>query len=88
MIKPNKALERCWKETAVDLLGSLPSKNHIVVIQDLASRYPIAKLVESNNAKSIISVLEDVYDSFGNLIRKERDNGSPFNSQEMDNFTK
>ena len=64
MIKPNKALERCWNETSVDLFGSLPSKNHIVVIQDLASRYPTAKLVESNNAKSIISVLEDVYDSF------------------------
>ena len=36
---------------SVDLFGPLPSKNHIVVIQDFASRYPIAKLVKSTNAK-------------------------------------
>ena len=36
---------------SVDLFGPLPSKNYIVVIQDFASRYPIAKLVKSTNAK-------------------------------------
>ena len=56
-------------------VGPLPSKNHIVVIQDLTSHYPIAKLVQSINAKSTISVLEDVYDTFGNLIRQKSDNG-------------
>ena len=49
-IKPNKVPERCWAETSVDLFGPLSSKNHIVVIQDLASRYPIAKLVKSINS--------------------------------------
>ena len=57
-IKPNKIPERCWKETSVDLFGPLPSKNHIVVIQDLTPRYSIAKLVQSTNAKSTVSVLE------------------------------
>ena len=45
----NKALTSTNK-TAVDVFGPLPSKNHIVVIQDLISRYPIAKLVKSTNA--------------------------------------
>ena len=87
-IKQNKVPERCWKETSVDLFGPLPSKNHIVVIQDLASRYSIAKLVQSTNPKSTISVLEDVCDTFDNLIRQKSDNGPRPNSQEMENFSK
>ena len=38
-IKPNKVPEKCWKGTFVDIFGPLPSKNYILVIQDLASRY-------------------------------------------------
>ena len=51
-MKPNKLPDGCWKETSVDLFGPLLSKNHTVVIQDLASYYPTAKLVKSTNAKS------------------------------------
>ena len=83
-IRPNKVPERCWEETSVDLFGPLPSKNHIVVIQDLASRYPSAKLIESTNAKSDINVL----DTFGNPIREKSDNGPSFNFKEMENLTK
>ena len=68
LIKANKVPEICGEETSVDLFGPLPSKNHILVIQDLASRYPIAKLVKSTNARSVIPVLEDVYDTVGTPI--------------------
>ena len=68
---------------SVDLFGPLPSKNHIVAIQDFASRYPIAKLAKSTNAKSVIPVLENVCDTFGNPIRQKSDNGPPFNSKKM-----
>ena len=60
-IKPNKVPKRCWDESSVNLFGPLPSKNHVVVIQDLASRYPIDKLDKSTNAESVIPVLEDVH---------------------------
>ena len=54
-IKPSKVPERCWKEEiSVDLFRSIPSRNHIVVIEDLASRYPIVKLVKSTSAKSFL----------------------------------
>ena len=36
-MKHNKVPERCWDETSEDLFKSLPSKNHIEVIQDLTS---------------------------------------------------
>ena len=29
--------QRCWETVAVDLFGPMPSKNHIIVVQDLAS---------------------------------------------------
>ena len=60
-IKPNKVPERCWDESSINLFGPLPSKNHVVVIQDLASRHPIDKRDKSTNAESVIPVLEDVH---------------------------
>ena len=85
-IEPNKVPGKCWEETSVDLFGPLPSQNHIVVIQDLASRYPVAKFVKSRSVKSVIPVLE-AYDTFRNPVRQRSDNGPPFNSREMKTFT-
>ena len=70
-IKFNKVPERCWEENSVDLFGPLPSKNRIVVIQDLTSYYSIVKLVESTNAKSVIPFLEDVYDTYMHISKSE-----------------
>ena len=86
-IKPNKVPGKCWEETSVDLFGPLPSKNHIIVIQDLVSRYPVANFVKSTSAKSVIPVIEEAYDTFGNPIRQKSDNRPPFNSKEMKTFT-
>ena len=55
-IEPNSVPAKCWEETSVDLFGPLPSSHYILVVQDLASRYPVA------NAKSVIPVLRDAYD--------------------------
>ena len=85
-IQPNKVPERCWEEVSVDLFGPLPSSHHIVVIQDLASRFPIAKVVKSTNAKNVIPVLADTYNVFGNPKVQKSDNGPPFNSKEMEAF--
>ena len=86
-IQPNRVPEKCWEEVSVDLFGPLPSKNHIVVIQDLASRFPVARLVSSTAAKKVIPVLKETYDTFGNPNIQRSDNGPPFNSVEMKRFT-
>ena len=69
--KPNSVPEKCWEETSVDLFGPLPSSHHVLVVQDLASPYPVAKIVKSANAKSVIPVLRDTYDLFGNPLRQK-----------------
>ena len=86
-IEPNQVPKKCWDETSVDLFGPLPRKNHIIVIQDLASRYPVAKVIRSTKAKSVIPVLQDTYNTFGNPKRQKSDKGPPFNSKEMVDFT-
>ena len=82
-IEPNKVPDRCWEEVSVDLFGPLPSNNHIVVVQDLCSRYPVAKIVKSTSAKEVLPFLSDTYNMFGNPERQKSDNGPPFKSKEM-----
>ena len=79
--------EKCWSEVAVDLFGPLPSSNHIVIVQDLASRYPAAKIVSSMKASKVIPALADIYDAYGNLGTQLSDNRPPFNSAAMKQFT-
>ena len=85
-IKAHQVPERCWENVAVDLFGPMPSAKHVIVVQDLASRYPVAKLVPSTNAASVLPTLGDIYDSYGNPENQLSDNGPPFNSKQMTHF--
>ena len=38
----------------------MPSSNHIVVVQDLTSQYPAAKIVSSTKASKVIPALADI----------------------------
>ena len=78
--------QHCWERVAVDLFGPMPSSHHVVVVQDLASRYPVAKLVSSTKATKVIPALQDIYDTIGNPEHQLSDNGPPFNSRAMQDF--
>ena len=85
-LSPHTVPEKNWSKVAVDLFGEMPSKNHVVVIQDLASRFPAAKLVKSTKSSNVLPAMADIYDNFGNPEVQLSDNGPPFNSQAMRNF--
>ena len=78
--------DKCWDTVAVDLFGPMPSKNHVVVVQDLASKYPAAKLVKNTSAEKVLPILSELYDTYGNPTKQISDNGSPFNSASMQTF--
>ena len=78
--------DNAWDTVAVDLFGPMPSRNHVVVVQDLSSKYPAAKLVSSTSAERVLPVIADIYDTFGNPRKQISDNGPPFNSKAMSNF--
>lgn len=83
-IQSHKVPSKCWETVAVDLFGPMPSKNHVVVVQDIASRFPAAKLVSSTSAKHVLPALANIYNDYGNPDIQISDNGTPFNSKEME----
>ena len=85
--RPHNVPEKCWPDVAVDLFRPMPSSNHIVVVQDLASRYSAPNIVSFTKASKVIPALADIYDAFGNPETQLSDNGPPFNSAAMKQFT-
>ena len=77
---------KCWQKVAVDLFGPMPSNKHIVVVHDLSSRYPAAKIVASTKAEKVLPALADIYETFGHPDIQISDNGPPFNGQAMKEF--
>ena len=64
----------------------MPSKNYVIIVQDLATRYPAGKVVCSTAGKDVLPALAEVYDSYGNPCIQKSDGGPPFNSMEMEKF--
>ena len=71
---------------SVDLFGPMPTSKHVVVVQDLASRFPAAKLVTSTKADKVLPALSEIYATYGNPEVQISDNGPPFNSAQMHHF--
>ena len=71
---------------AVNLFGPVPSSNHVILLQDLGSRYPAAKLVSSTKAEKVIPALKEIYSYYGNLEIQISDNGPLFSSKKMGAF--
>ena len=53
-LRLHKVPEKCMEKVAVDLFGPMSSSKHIAVVQDLASRFPHAKLVSSTIGDKVI----------------------------------
>ena len=85
-IHSHKVPKRCWESVAVDLFGPMPSNDHVVVVQDMASRFPAAKLVSTTNSKHVLPALGEIYNNYGNPNIQLSDNGPPFNSADMERF--
>ena len=86
-LKHHKVPKKCWETVAVDLFGPMPSSKHIVVVQDIGSRYPAAKLVSSTKADKVIPAMKEIYNEYGSPEVQISDNGPPFNSEKMRQFT-
>ena len=86
-LTPHSVPEKNWSKVAIDLFGPMLSDNHIVVVQDLASRFPAAKLVNSTKGNEVIPALDDIYSEYGYPDVQISDNGPPFNSRSMKEYT-
>ena len=65
LLVQHKVSTKNWEVVAEDLFCSKSSFDHVIVLQDLESRYPAAKLVSSTKAE-IIPALKNIYSYYGN----------------------
>ena len=77
-----------WEMISVDLFGPLPDKRHILVAQDMMSKFPAAKIINKTDTATITETLKEFYDAYGTPATHRTDNGPPFNSKGFVEFSK
>ncbi|KAF7687611.1 hypothetical protein HF521_014839, partial [Silurus meridionalis] len=75
-----------WQNVSVDFCGPFPSGDYLLVILDEYSRFPFVEITPSTSANKVFPFLDKVFIAGIPKIMKS-DNGPPFFSQEMANFT-
>ena len=75
-----------WQKLFMDFCGPLPTGEHLLVITDKYSRYPVVEIVNSVSANTTIPVIDKVLSVFSYPLEIKTDNGSPFNSTAFTEF--
>ena len=76
-----------WESVSIDLFGPMPDHKHVLVVTDLSSRFPAAKVVSSTAAKPVMKPLDNIYTDYGQPLVHRTDNGPPFNSDEFKRYS-
>ncbi|PIK51859.1 hypothetical protein BSL78_11236 [Apostichopus japonicus] len=69
-----------WKEVSIDF-SDLPTGEHLLVIIDDYSRFPVVEILTSTSSKAVIPHLDRIFALFGIPEVVRTDNGPPFNSE-------
>ena len=77
-----------WEKVSIDLFGPMPNQEHIIVAQDMMSKFPAAKILKRTDAEHVTAALEEFYTSYGTPIVHRTDNGPPFNSEKFAGYSK
>lgn len=75
-----------WVDTGIDLMGSLPRGEYILVLVDYYSRCKEVKICRAITSAEIISHLKDIFSRLGNPVSITADNGRQFTSEEFKTF--
>ena len=79
---PNKP----WEEVAVDLMGPLPSGEHLLVLVDYYSRWIEVDVIRTTSSKTIIHCLDAQFARHGLPKGLRTDNGSNLVSKEVEDY--
>jgi transposase InsO family protein len=74
-----------WTEVSIDF-ADMPMGEHLLVVYDDYSRYPVVTKVSSTSAKVVTKKLEDIFAQFGIPEVVKSDNGPPFQSYDFKQF--
>ena len=67
-----------WRDLAIDVLGTLPTGESILVVVDYCSRYYEIDIMRSTVASKVISSLEEIFARDGLTVSLTSDNGPQF----------
>ena len=92
--KGNKALfspvyvpKQAWNYVSIYFFGPMPSGEHVFVVQDLCTKYPVAVLMKSGTtAKTTVKALEKIFTNLGRPTRYCVNNGPPFDSNDLTKY--
>ena len=78
---------RAWEYVSIDFYGPLPDGEHVLVVQDLCTKYPVASLLKKDTtATTTIKVIDEIFTNFGRPSRYRSDNGPPFSSSKFESY--
>ena len=72
-----------WEKLSVDLFGPMSDQRHIIVAQDMVSKFPAAKILSKTDAPHVTDALQEFYTAYGTPMVYRTDNGPSFNSKEF-----
>ena len=76
-----------WNEISIDLKGPIkPNDEHLMVVIDDYSRFPLVETMTSITAAAIIKRLDTIFSIFGVPDYVRTDNGPAFRSKEFADF--
>lgn len=74
-----------WTEVSADF-ADLPSGEHLLVLVDDYSRFPLVDIVSSTSASVVIPRIDKMFSEYGIPEKLRTDNGPPFNSRSFTDF--
>ena len=85
-VKTTRLPERPWQDLALDLLGPLPTGEHLLVLVDYFSRWVEVDIIYSTTSEVIIKCLDKQFCRYGVPRALRTDNGANLVSTEMDGY--
>ena len=87
-VKPTVLPQQPWEEVAVDLMGPLPSGEHLLVLVDYYSRWMEVDDIRTTSSKTIIHCLDAQFARHGLPRGLHTDNGSNLVYREVEEYLK
>ena len=85
-VKTTRLPERPWQDLALDLLGPLPTGEHLLVLVAYFSRWVEVDVIYSTTSEVIIKCLDKQFCRYGVPRTLRTDNGANLVSAEMDGY--
>ena len=85
-LQPTVLPSQPWQQINMDFWGPLPSREHILVIIDEYSRYPVVEFTTSTSAKYVVPIIDKVFATLRFPQKVKTDGGPPFNGTDSHEY--